>query len=141
MYSWIVTAQQQPQPQQQKNHNCSWVETKYLLGTNTHHHLKLKTTRSSRNRDILRNKIYLSIQGEPKTVFKPYPNPKNRPWGPQKVKNDPQIRSKSNVRIEGNMKNESSSTTWVDPKTVIKPYSDPQTNPLEPWKDKNDPQN
>ena len=26
--SFIVTAQQQPQPQQQNNHNCSWVETK-----------------------------------------------------------------------------------------------------------------
>ena len=26
--SLIVTAQQQPQPQQQNNHNCSWVETK-----------------------------------------------------------------------------------------------------------------
>ena len=25
---FIVTAQQQPQPQQQNNHNCSWVETK-----------------------------------------------------------------------------------------------------------------
>ena len=24
----IVTAQQQPQPQQQNNHNCCWVETK-----------------------------------------------------------------------------------------------------------------
>ena len=24
----IVTAQQQPQPQQQNKHNCSWVETK-----------------------------------------------------------------------------------------------------------------
>ena len=24
----VVTAQQQPQPQQQNNHNCSWVETK-----------------------------------------------------------------------------------------------------------------
>ena len=29
----IVTAQQQPQ--QQNNHNCSWVETKQLLGTAT----------------------------------------------------------------------------------------------------------
>ena len=29
----IVTAQQQPQPQRQNNHNCSWVETKYSLGT------------------------------------------------------------------------------------------------------------
>ena len=26
--SIIVTAQQQPQPQQQNNQNCSWVETK-----------------------------------------------------------------------------------------------------------------
>ena len=25
---FVVTAQQQPQPQQQNNHNCSWVETK-----------------------------------------------------------------------------------------------------------------
>ena len=25
---FIVTAQQQPQPKQQNNHNCSWVETK-----------------------------------------------------------------------------------------------------------------
>ena len=24
----IITAQKQPQPQQQNNHNCSWVETK-----------------------------------------------------------------------------------------------------------------
>ena len=24
----VVTAQQQPQPQQQNNQNCSWVETK-----------------------------------------------------------------------------------------------------------------
>ena len=24
----IVTAQQEPQPQQQNNHDCSWVETK-----------------------------------------------------------------------------------------------------------------
>ena len=28
--NWIsvVTAQQQPQPRQQNNHNCSWVKTK-----------------------------------------------------------------------------------------------------------------
>ena len=26
--NFIVTAQQQPQPKQQNNHNCSWVETK-----------------------------------------------------------------------------------------------------------------
>ena len=29
----IFTAQQQPQPQQQNNHNCSWVETKQSLRT------------------------------------------------------------------------------------------------------------
>ena len=31
--SWVVvTAQQQPRLQQQNNHNCSWVETKQSLG-------------------------------------------------------------------------------------------------------------
>ena len=45
------------------------------------------------------------------TAFEPYPNPKNSPLGPQKVKNDPKIKSKSNVRIEGNIENESCSTT------------------------------
>ena len=36
----IVTAQHQPQPQQQNNHNCSLVETKYKVsaGNTTHHH-------------------------------------------------------------------------------------------------------
>ena len=35
----IVTAQQQPQPQQQNNHKCSGVETKKSLRTppTTHH--------------------------------------------------------------------------------------------------------
>ena len=37
--------------------------------------------------------------GDPKKVLEPYPNPKNSPLGPQKVKNDPKIKSKSNVRI------------------------------------------
>ena len=47
---------------------------------------------------------------EPKTVFEPFPNPKNSLLGPQKVKNDPKIKSKSNVRIERNRENESCST-------------------------------
>ena len=47
----------------------------------------------------------------PQTVFKPYPNPKNNPLGPQKLKNDPKIKSKSKVRIERNIENESYSTT------------------------------
>ena len=38
-----------------------------------------------------------------KTVFEPYPNPKNSPLGPQIVKIDPKIMSKSKVRIEESM--------------------------------------
>ena len=48
---------------------------------------------------------------DPKTVLEPYPNPKNSPFGPKNVKNDPKIKSKSKVRIEENIKNESCSTT------------------------------
>ena len=43
------------------------------------------------------------------------------PW-PQKIKNDPKIKSKSKVRIEENIENKSFSTTWVDPKIVFQPY-------------------
>ena len=55
------------------------------------------------------NKSYQSILGDPKTVFEPYPNPKNSPLGPQNVKNDPKIKSKSNVRVKRNKENESCS--------------------------------
>ena len=55
------------------------------------------------------------------------------------VKNDPKIKSKSNVRIEGNIENESCSTTWVDPQTVFEPCSNPKNSPLGPQKVKNDP--
>ena len=48
--------------------------------------------------------------GDPKTVFEPYSNSKNSPLGPQKVKNDPKIKSNSKVRIERNKENESCST-------------------------------
>ena len=58
---------------------------------------------------------YSTTWVEPKTVFEPFYSPKNSPLGPQKVKNDPKIESKSNVRIERNKENESCSTTWVDP--------------------------
>ena len=71
-------------------------------------------------------------------VFKPSPNPKNGPLGPQKVKNDPKIQSKSNVRIERNKENESCSTTWEDPKTVFEPYPNPKNSSLGPQKVKND---
>ena len=58
--------------------------------------------------------------------------------GPQKVKNYPKIRSKSNVRIEGNIENESCSTTQIDPRTVFKPYPNPNKSPLLPHNVKND---
>ena len=51
--------------------------------------------------------------------------PENSPLGPQKAKNDPQIRSKSITR--------------VDPTTVFKPYPNPKNSPLGPQKVKNDP--
>ena len=47
----------------------------------------------------------------PKQFLNPTPIPKSRPLGPQKVKNDHKIKSKSNVRIEGNIEDESCSTT------------------------------
>ena len=55
----------------------------------------------------------------PQKVVQPFLNPKNSPLGPPKIKNDPKIKSKSNVRIEGNIENESCSTTKVDPKTLF----------------------
>ena len=57
----------------------------------------------------------------------------------QKVKNDPNIKSKSNARVEGNIENESCSTTWVDPKTFVKPYSNTQSSALGPHKTKMNP--
>ena len=79
-------------------------------------------------------------------MFGPFPNPKNSPlWPqkvkklPQKVKNYPKIESKSNVRIERNKENESCSTTWVDPKSVVEPYPSLKNSPLGPQKVKNDP--
>ena len=43
--------------------------------------------------------------------FEPLPDPKNRQLGTQKVKNDAEIESKSNVRMEGNIENDSCSST------------------------------
>ena len=74
---------------------------------------------------------------DPKTVFEPYPNPKNSPLGPQKVKKDPKIKSKSKVRIEGTVETETCSTTWVDPKKVFEPLPDPKNSPLGPKNNQN----
>ena len=47
----------------------------------------------------------------PKQFFESHIEPKYSPLGSQKVQNNPKIKSKSNVRIEGNIENESCSTT------------------------------
>ena len=74
-----------------------------------------------------------------KTVVETYPNPKNSPLEPQKVKNDPKIKSNSKVRIERNIENESCSTIWVYPKTVVETYPNPKNSTLGPQKVNNDP--
>ena len=55
----------------------------------------------------------------------------------QKVKND--IKSKLNARFEGNIENESCSTTWVYPKTVVETYPNHKNSPLGTQKVNNDP--
>ena len=54
-----------------------------------------------------------------------YDQSKNSPLGSQQYKIDPKTKSKSKVRIEGNLENKSCSTTQVDPKTIltISPFS------------------
>ena len=69
----------------------------------------------------------------------PYSNHKTSPWGPQKDKNDPKIKSNSNVTIQGIIENESCSTTWVDPKTVFESHIEPEKSLLGPKKVKNKP--
>ena len=41
---------------------------------------------------------------DPKIVLQPHIEPKNRALGPQTVKYDPKIKSKLNVRTDGNKK-------------------------------------
>ena len=68
------------------------------------------------------------------------PQPENSPVGPKKEKNDLKIKSRSKVRIERNIENESCSTTWVDPKQFLNHTPTPKW-PLGPQKVKNDPKN
>ena len=58
-----------------------------------------------------------------------------------KSQDNPKIKSNSNVRIEGNIENESCSTTGVDPKTVFNRTPTPPKNPLGPKKVKKQPLN
>ena len=54
----------------------------------------------------------------PQNSFWPHIETNNNSLGPQKVKNNPKIQSKSNVRIEGNKENENYYTSLVDLKTI-----------------------
>ena len=47
----------------------------------------------------------------PKQFLNPSPTQKIARYDPKKLKKDPKIKSKSNVRIKGNKENESCSTT------------------------------
>ena len=44
---------------------------------------------------------FFSFMSRPQNSFEPYRDPKNSQIGPQKVKDNPKIQSKLNVRIEG----------------------------------------
>ena len=81
----------------------------------------------------------LRLEWTPKQFLNPHIGAKNSPIVPQKVKDAPQLKSKLNVRIEGNMENESCSTTLVDLKTVFEPYPNHKNSPLGPQKVKTTP--
>ena len=102
---------------------------------------KIRSKSNVRIEGNIENISCSTTQMDPRTVFKPYPNPnpKNSPLGPHNVKNDRKIRSKSNVRIEGNIENESCSTKQVDPNTVWEPYPIPKNCPLGLQKVKDEP--
>ena len=87
---------------------------------------KLSQIKKVRMEGIIKNESCSSTWVDPKTAYEPFPNPKNRPLGPQKVKSDHKIQSKVNVRIERHKENESCSTTLEDPKTVVEPYPNPK---------------
>ena len=63
--------------------------------------------------------------GRLKKVFQHYADPKNISLGPQKVKNDPKIKSKSKVRIEGTIEKIFSSTS-VDGELLLNPTPNPK---------------
>ena len=52
-----------------------------------------------------KTKVFFYILWEPKAVYSSYPDPKYSLLGPQKVKNDPKINSKSKVSFEGTIEN------------------------------------
>ena len=70
---------------------------------------KLSQNQMSELKETKKMKVVQLHEQTPKQFLNPS-QPQNSPLGPQKVKNDPEIESKSNVRIEGNIEYESCST-------------------------------
>ena len=68
---------------------------------------KLSQNQMSELKVSSKMKVVQLHEETPKQLLNPTLTPKNSPLGPQKAK----IKSKSNVRIEGNTENESCSTT------------------------------
>ena len=62
-------------------------------------------------KDTKKMKVVQPHNETSKKFLIPTSTPKSSSLGPQKVKNDNKIKSKSNVRIEGNIENESCLTT------------------------------
>ena len=50
----------------------------------------------------------------------------------RRLKKDPKIKSRSNVRIEGNIENNSCCTKRIEPKTLVEPANHPQNSPFGP---------
>ena len=74
---------------------CEYLNSEYL-DTPT----QIKQKSYVKIDDNIENESYSTTWVDPKTLFEAFPNRKNSPLGPQKVKNDPKIKSKWNIRIE-----------------------------------------
>ena len=61
----------------------------------------------------------------PQNISEPYSDPQTSPFGHQKDKNDPKVKSNSNVRVQEIIEYKSCSTIWVEPKTVYEPHIEP----------------
>ena len=68
----------------------------------------------------------------PQNSFEPYPDPKNSPLGPWKVKNDPNFKQKSRVKINETLENNRCLTTGVQHEKVFESYPDTKNSPLGP---------
>ena len=119
-----------------------WQEQFYCILCNISIHLSLDSTvvfiRATEHRYLIeqysKTKVPSIYYETLKQVFEPYPDPKNSPTCPQKVTNDPKIKSKSKVRIQGTIENKSCSTTWVQPKAVFLTLPQPWIKPIRTTK-------